>query len=351
MPNIRHYFPGGNTPKGFFSYYHEILDKTSVGRLAVIKGGPGTGKSTFMKNLGTRLENAGEPVTYLHCSSDPDSLDGLFLKRHNSAIVDGTAPHITDPRYPGGADIILNFCDFIGEEEMKRHAEAIKGLNRDISRFFDAGYCYLDAASAMRKLMHKKSAACLASEEVSRFIADFLKRLSGYPAEGTEKTMFLSAVTPYGFRNYLKDALTDRFVVMLQADTGDAASHILQGLVNACRHRQIDMEIFPCPMNPNEPEHIVFPSANLALTIANGYHAHHTPDEVVYFSDFCSSEYDNTTERIHYRKLLLAAVDEFSKAKKLHDRLEELYIPNVDFSRMENLTIRALDFLTQPIGT
>ncbi len=347
MPKVSHLFPGGNTPKGFFSYYHEILDQTSVGRLAVIKGGPGTGKSTFMKNLGTRLERAGEPVTYLHCSSDPDSLDGLFLKRHNSAIVDGTAPHVTDPRYPGGADIILNFCDFIGEE-MQTHAEEIKKLNRDISCFFDAGYCYLNAASALGRLMHKKSAACLVHEEINRFIADFLKRLSGYPAEGVTKTMFLSAMSPYGFRNYLKDVLADRFVVMIQADTGDATSHILQGLVNACRSRRIDMEIYPCPMNPEEPEHLVFPSANLALTVANGYHAHHNPDEVIYFSDFCCREYDNATERIHYRNLLLAAVDEFSKAKKLHDRLEELYIPNVDFSRMESLTDGAMKFLTQP---
>ena len=157
MQNIRHFFPGGNTPQGFFSYYGEILDVTSVGRLAVIKGGPGTGKSTFMKQLGEALEKAGESVTYLHCSSDPYSLDGLFLKRYNSAIVDGTAPHVTDPRYPGGADILLNFCDAIGEEQMAGHGEALRQLNREISENFRAGYCCLNAAASIGRLMEQKS--------------------------------------------------------------------------------------------------------------------------------------------------------------------------------------------------
>ena len=347
MQTIRHYFPGGNTPLGFFNNYGEILDKTSVGHLAVIKGGPGTGKSTFMKQLGEALEQAGESVSYLHCSSDPYSLDGLFLKRYNSAIVDGTAPHVTDPRYPGSADILLNFCDAIREEEMAGQGETLQQLNEEISRNFKTGYCYLNAAASVGKLMQQKSSLYLAEEEINRFTADFLKRLSGYPAEGTKKTMFLSAITPYGCRNYLKEDLNGYFVVMLQADTGDVASRILTNLANACRLRQVDMELYTCPMNPTEPEHLVFPSANLAITVANGYHTYDNPDEVIYFSDFCRGEYDNAAERTRYRNLLQAAVSEFAKAKALHDRLERLYIPNVDFSHMEKLKTRALNFLTQ----
>ncbi|MBQ7792270.1 MAG: hypothetical protein IJ367_02110, partial [Clostridia bacterium] len=247
--------------------------------------------------------------------------------------------------------ILLNFCDAIGEEQMSGQGEALQQLNWEISENFRAGYCYLNAAASIGRLMEQKSSQHLAEEEINRFTADFLKRLSGYPAEGSEKTMFVSAITPYGFRNYLKDAFADRFVVMLQADTGDVASRILTNLVNACRLRRIDMEIYPCPMNPTEPEHLVFPSANLAITVANSYHTYDNPDEVIYFSDFCRGEYDNAAERTRYRNLLQAAVHEFAKAKALHDRLERLYIPNVDFSRIEAFKNRALNFLTRPIGT
>ena len=347
MQTPKHYFPGGNTPKGFYSYYSNILDKDSIGHLAVIKGGPGTGKSTFMKTLGKRLEESGEAVTYLHCSSDPASLDGLFLPRYNSAIIDGTAPHTTDPRYPGGADILLNFCEFIHEDKMVLQTELLRGWGEKISDCFSAGYSYLKAASAVRQLMESKSRSCLQMDEVTRFVSGLIKRLNGYSGKGTEKICFLSAITPAGFKHYLTEALNGRFVILLRAEAGDDTASVMEGLRNACRQRRINMEVFPCPMNPEVAEHIVFPDANLALTVANEYHTANSPDEVVYFSDFCSREYNNASEQIRYRNLISSAMEQFFKAKAFHDELEALYIPNVDFSGIVNMEERALKFLTQ----
>ena len=45
----RDLFPGGNTSLGFFSYYNNIISQEEANRIFVIKGGPGVGKSTFMK--------------------------------------------------------------------------------------------------------------------------------------------------------------------------------------------------------------------------------------------------------------------------------------------------------------
>ena len=47
----RHYFPGNNTPQGFFSYYGNILGQREARRIYCIKGGPGTGKTTTIKSL------------------------------------------------------------------------------------------------------------------------------------------------------------------------------------------------------------------------------------------------------------------------------------------------------------
>ena len=59
----------------------------------VLKGGPGVGKNTFMREIGRCMEAAGAPVEYLWCSGDPDSLDGVVLPSIRCAVVDGTAPH------------------------------------------------------------------------------------------------------------------------------------------------------------------------------------------------------------------------------------------------------------------
>ena len=73
----RHYFPGNNTPRGFFSYYNDILGQREANRIICLKGGPGTGKSTFLRRIGMHLEKERVSVDYLHCSADENSLDGI----------------------------------------------------------------------------------------------------------------------------------------------------------------------------------------------------------------------------------------------------------------------------------
>ena len=47
---VRKMFPGGNTSQGFYSYYRYILPEDAK-RIFIIKGGPGTGKSVFMREV------------------------------------------------------------------------------------------------------------------------------------------------------------------------------------------------------------------------------------------------------------------------------------------------------------
>ena len=247
MQPLCHYFPGGNTPEGFFSYYHEILDKSTPGKLAIIKGGPGTGKSTFLKRLGKKLSEAGEEVTYLHCSSDPNSLDGVFLPVRNSLVMDGTAPHLTDPRYPGAYDIVLNFCDFIGDIFEK---ETILSESRQAKNTFSEGYCYLRSAKALLDLMLQRSERTLLEHEICSFASRIAGRISSYPATGYEKTVFLSAITADGFRNFFQENLKEYHVIAIEAEVGDAVYHMMETVKNACRLRNADIINCPCPMNP-----------------------------------------------------------------------------------------------------
>ena len=91
-----HFFLGANSGEGFYSLYDQLLN----GRfddLLILKGGPGCGKSTFMRRVGAAMEQVGERVVYINCSGDPDSLDGAIFLDRNAAIVDGTSPHGTAP--------------------------------------------------------------------------------------------------------------------------------------------------------------------------------------------------------------------------------------------------------------
>ncbi|NPV27794.1 MAG: ATPase [Firmicutes bacterium] len=89
---IKHIFPGGNTVQGFYSLFDSVLE--GMDHIFVIKGGPGTGKSTLMRKIGLAMFERGYDIEFLHCASDNDSLDGVIIPAIRVALVDGTAPHV-----------------------------------------------------------------------------------------------------------------------------------------------------------------------------------------------------------------------------------------------------------------
>lgn len=97
MAQVTHFFAGANSGDGFQNLFSEIVDLEDTYDLMVLKGGPGVGKATFMREIGRSMEKAGTPVEYLWCSGDPDSLDGVVLPELRCAVVDGTSPHGTAP--------------------------------------------------------------------------------------------------------------------------------------------------------------------------------------------------------------------------------------------------------------
>lgn len=92
--SIRRVFPGGNTYKGFYSFYDYVLNQQDAKRIMIIKGGPGVGKSSFMKKLGESMIDRGFDIEYHHCSSDNNSVDGVVFPQVGVALIDGTAPQV-----------------------------------------------------------------------------------------------------------------------------------------------------------------------------------------------------------------------------------------------------------------
>lgn len=93
MAQTTHFFVGANSGEGFRNLFPELVDVEDTYDLMVLKGGPGVGKNTFMREIGRTMEEAGAAVEYLWCSGDPDSLDGVVIPELRCAVADGTPPH------------------------------------------------------------------------------------------------------------------------------------------------------------------------------------------------------------------------------------------------------------------
>ena len=64
MAQVTHFFAGANSGDGFQNLFSEIVDLEDTYDLMVLKGGPGVGKATFMREVGRSMEEAGTPVEY-----------------------------------------------------------------------------------------------------------------------------------------------------------------------------------------------------------------------------------------------------------------------------------------------
>ena len=176
MAITRHYFPGNNTPEGFFSYYEYILGQREAKKIICIKGGPGTGKSTFLKRVGSKLAENGENMDFLHCSADEHSLDGIVLTDKKIAFIDGTSPHMIDPITPGAVDSIINFGEFWNERRIAENKEDILSGNEECSRWYRLAYNYLAAAKCVCGNLSAVHEEGIEISEIYKLAADIIAR-------------------------------------------------------------------------------------------------------------------------------------------------------------------------------
>ena len=374
MSTERHYFPGNNTPQGFFSYYKYILGQREANRIICIKGGPGTGKSTFMKRIGERFAKLGEDIDYLHCSADEDSLDGVILKNRRIALIDGTSPHITDPVTPGAVDKIINLGEFWNEEGIALNKDEIIDLNEDCSGWYRIAYNYLNAAKSVFKSLEEIYYKAVEDSEIYRVVADIVTSEYGeYPIclrPGRQKKFFAGAITPGGLVNYLRSLLDNiQKVYLVSVPEGFSNQSFMEVLKEGAVYRGFDTEVFYCPMGPDEKiDHIIVPQLRLAFITVNEYHdlepwelfdEEEDSEErekeltLIDISDYMKQHVleENTLLmaelKEEYEILLGRAIKALECARKAHMKVESMYIPNMNFTRISALSDEVFEELSK----
>lgn len=353
---IRKVFPGGNTPKGFFSFYDYIV-KPTANRIFIIKGGPGVGKSSFMKSVAETLVNSGFDVEHHHCSSDNNSLDGIYVPKIDIAMVDGTAPHIVDPKNPGAVDEIINLGDFWNIKNMAANREMIISANKEVGRLFRFAYRYLGAAKACMDQVESiyMDSGSLDIARLNKAAFDIISEIfDGNQFKSTDakaRHLFGSAITPEGPRHHLEtlvSKLKKRYLI--SGDWGTGRSTIVKKVADYALAAGWDAEIFHCPMDPEKYDHIIIPALGVAVMNNSVPHSIEPQkgDTLVDTSYFVNTSRlrgligDINDSRYLFTVMFEKAITYIARAKKIHDELETYYIPNMDFKRISEVRERIL---------
>lgn len=342
MSNVKEikFFLGSNTKKGFVPLFDELRDPIKGKKLYILKGGPGTGKSTLMKRIGKAIINKGHNVEYIPCASDPESLDAIIDYDSKITLVDGTAPHTLDPKFPGAYDSIINLGEAWNEKILLKNKKKIMELTNKISNYHSSATSSIAAAANLLDDNRNIASNYVNINTIDSLAKKFKNEFKDVDT-GKERKRLLSAIS-VGKTAFLKDTITTicKKLYIIPDSWGSASNLLLSNLRTMALSMNLDFITCYCSIHSlDKIDHLLFPSTGLGIITANTFHSIGSQNNVLVdtlISPINGIELGIMTNNLSIaQNLITIANNHVDKAKKLHDELEEFYIEAMDFSKID----------------
>lgn len=333
------FFLGANSNIDFVSYFRQLQEPNSSMQLLILKGGPGSGKSSLMKRILNHAENLGHSTEIIPCASDPDSLDAVIDYTADFSIMDGTAPHTEDPLLPGARHHIIYTGDLWDCDKLSKKSKEIYLTNEKVSDYHKSAGAYIKSASALLEENIRYTEKFINRDSAAKIIKDITEKvLSG--KKGTEKKRLLSAVTVGGISLFSDTPflLSDKTYI-LNDEYGAAADFILKAIAAAARAEGEDFIYCPCSVLPMRCDHLIFPESRISILKENSFlkfkKGKHIKENIFYKKLPDRKSLDSRLETAG--SLLSLASESVNQAKAAHDDLEKIYINAMDFRKMDDV--------------
>ena len=184
-----------------------------------------------------------------HCSADNDSVDGVVFPAIGVGILDGTWPHVVDPKTPGAVHEIIWLGEYWDEYAARAGKKDILDAQKGIESVFNRAYRNLRAAQVVYEDWEASNVEALNSGQANilaeKIISENFSHIPISRTPGTERRLFASAITPDGMMNYLNTIVapcSKRYVI--EGDPGTGKSLLLEKVKKAA----LDRGFCPVPM-------------------------------------------------------------------------------------------------------
>ncbi len=350
---MENFFAAANTSGGFVCWYDDIFNPKQLDYVYIIKGGSGTGKSTLMKKLAAKAEKLGGVCERYFCSSDPASLDGVIAKMPNGrriAMLDGTAPHTHDPKYPGAAEAIINLGQYWCEDILKGQREEIVALTEKKSKLFSEAYGYFGAAGTLfLSRLNEARGALLADKLESaceRLLTQRMRECHVKGSVGRVGIRGLSALSTHGQVHF--DSFSDADKVCLVLDICATAPLFFEAMQRTALKLGLSFYRAPMPLLPHLTEALYFPELSTSI-VSRTERADVKEINMTRFVERDRLGGDIRTRRRLLGKsadgLVEAGLARLAEVRSVHGELEKIYMGAMDFTRLGEATGRLLEVI------
>lgn len=319
------YFAASNTGAGFKNYFDSIFLQDE--RVYILKGGPGTGKSYFLKQVARAAKQRGYEVELYLCSSDADSLDGVRIPTLSISVFDGTSPHGADPRFPGAREDMVNLGAFWNSALLRAHREEIERLCQQKVASYSEALSMLRLAGACMQMRIELLEPYLDREKIERVAKRFVDGVS--LKEGKALVRPMRTFGMKGQRSLSTfEEMANRTVSV--ATLYGVEYLYLQTVLEQAIKRKIEVEYAPHPLMPELPEKLYFPSERLLVCVGKS-------EKTVGSRRFLDSAVLSQKRKLlkdlekGMNCMTQAAILAFEEMGKSHFSLEKIYERAMDF--------------------
>ena len=332
-------FAAANSGRGFVSFYGEIFDRPAISRRYLIKGGPGTGKSSLMRKIAAAARERGHSVRTYRCSSDPESLDGVIVDGR-IAVLDGTAPHAVEPTLAGARDEIVNLGAFWDPEALAARYGEIEALHRKKEGAYRRAYRYLSAATELAAVERELTAPYLLEKKMRDAVARLLR--SAPLGKGFELLPELQSAI--SMRGQVRLNTYEQMAKRLYAieDFFGIGSVFLSYLIEEAERKRQPISVSYAPLMPDRPDGVLFRETGDCFLL--GVSQERQTEDRIRMRRFLDSAFPSREkgEIRANRRIAEALMEEaeasLSMAGQIHGRLEAIYGACMDFERLERFS-------------
>lgn len=364
MRSVKHYFVCANSSAGFWNFFPETLEPME--RVYILKGGPGTGKSTLMQRLGTYLWEKGEDVDYIHCSSDPASLDGVLFPGRKVAVVDGTSPHVIEPTAPGAKEEYVNLGVLWDSKKLIPNRDEILRYKEWIANCYTEVYGFLGSAKEIHdrweKVYRENTDYALLNQLSQDFLGQVLEKVPQKTGKGQVFHRFFGALSKDGSVNFLESLLAGvKTRCFIKGRPGTGKSTLLKKLAEGARAKGLCTEVYHCSLDPESLDMVVIPELSFAVFDATEPHELFPDRKTDWILDLyegavCPGTDEENFEllslfRREYQEKINLARACLREAKAYHDDLEEIYGKAMDFSGMNEVFRELVEEISRQSST
>jgi hypothetical protein len=178
FPKDRHMFGSAITPNGLVNEYETILQDCS--KLYLIKGSPGTGKSTLIETIFKTAQRYGLDTEVFHCAFDPRKLDALYIPHLQIGVLNVSPPIKFDASKIDSNPKIIDLDQHVNLKIMSTYETEIKNADKRFWASIHRAVDYINKAKKLHDDMEKYYIPAMDFEAINARREETLQRILNY---------------------------------------------------------------------------------------------------------------------------------------------------------------------------